>query len=212
MKRILALVAIALAASSGVAPSGIAWAQQTGRVPVPPPTRPGGNPVVAPGPGPVGPAATPPSSSSSRPSAVPMPSQRPPSTGRPAQTSLLLEFETPQPTGRVAVAIYRDADSFRRNRSPVRTLMLTRNRNGQITAFVQGLQPGRYAIAAFQDVDGDGVLGKGAFGLPREPFGFSNNARARFGPPSFDSAAFSVGATGSTQRIVLRNPMNAILR
>lgn len=140
-----------------------------------------------------------------------MPTQRPPAAARPQQTSILLELETSRPEGKIAVAIYRDADSFRHSRNPVRIMML--DRSGPVTrAYVQGLTPGRYAIAAFQDIDGDGQLGKGAFGLPREPFGFSNDARARFGPPTFEAATFTVGGTGSTQRIVLRNPMNAILR
>jgi len=140
-----------------------------------------------------------------------MPTPRPPASNRPQQTSLLLELETGRPEGRLAVAIYRDADSFRRGRNPVRTIMV--DRAGPVTqAFVQGLAPGRYAIAAFQDIDNDGQLGKGSFGIPREPFGFSNDARGRFGPPSFEAAAFTLGASGSTQRIVLRNPMNAILR
>ncbi|CAN5406544.1 hypothetical protein BH10PSE1_BH10PSE1_25810 [soil metagenome] len=126
---------------------------------------------------------------------------------------MLLELETSRPEGKITVAIYRDADSFRHNRNPVRTMILDRDRNGAITrAYVQGLTPGRYAIAAFQDIDGDGQLGKGSFGIPREPFGFSNDARGRFGPPSFEAATFTVGAAGTTQRIVLRNPMNAILR
>ncbi|CAN5362475.1 hypothetical protein BH10PSE2_BH10PSE2_03250 [soil metagenome] len=113
--------------------------------------------------------------------------------------------------GRIAVAIYRDAASFRRSEAPVRTLML--DRDGPITrAWVLGLPPGQYAIAAFQDVDGDGKLGTGSFRIPREPFGFSRDARGRFGPPGFDAAAFALTYAGTTQRIVLRNPMNALLR
>jgi uncharacterized protein (DUF2141 family) len=57
---------------------------------------------------------------------------------------------------------------------------------------MSNLPPGRYVIAAFQDTDGDGKLTKGALGIPREPFGFSNGARARFGLPAFDAAAFEL--------------------
>lgn len=136
---------------------------------------------------------------------------RPSTTTRAQQTTVLLEVETSRPEGKIAIAIYRDADSFRHSRNPVRTMIL--DRSGPITrAYVQGLTPGRYAIAAYQDLDNDGQLGKGSFGLPREPFGFSNDARGRFGPPTFEAAAFTVGASGTTQRITLRNPMNAILR
>lgn len=209
MKIILALAAILSAA-----PAGAVLAQQTGRVPVPPPPRPGTEATSTPAPIPTAPsAAAPVAPTTTRPSAIPMPTQRPPANARAQQTTVLLELETGRPEGKIAVAIYRDADSFRRNRNPVRVMMLDRDRNGPITrAYVQGLTPGRYAIAAFQDIDGDGALGKGAFGIPNEPFGFSNDARGRFGPPTFDAAAFTVSASGTTQRIILRNPMNAILR
>jgi uncharacterized protein (DUF2141 family) len=213
MKTILTLAVPLVAGLVLAAPVGSAMAQQTGRVPVPPPARPspGGTVVQTPPIPDQAPTPTEAAPSSVRPSAIPMPTQRPSASVRPQQTTVLLEIETARPEGRIAIAIYRDTDSFRHNRNPVRTMIL--DRSGTVTrAYVQGLTPGRYAIAAFQDIDGDGQLGKGAFGLPREPFGFSNDARGRFGPPTFDAAAFTVSASGTTQRIILRNPMNAILR
>jgi uncharacterized protein (DUF2141 family) len=204
------LAATALAASGVMSSAGAALAQQTGRVPQPPPTRPGAPATTPPSTASTAPA-TAPSAPTSRPSAIPMPTQRSSAPNRPQQTTVLLELETLRPEGKIAVAVYRDADSFRHSRNPVRVMML--NRDGPTTrAYIQGLTPGRYVIAAFQDLDSDGELGKGAFGIPREPFGFSNDARGRFGPPTFEDAAFTVSATGTTQRIILRNPMNAILR
>lgn len=49
------------------------------------------------------------------------------------------------------------------------------------------------AIAVFQDIDGNGKLTKNQMGIPREPYGFSNNARGMFGPPAFKQAAFELG-------------------
>lgn len=116
--------------------------------------------------------------------------------------SVQLEIAASRPEGRLAVAVYGDAESFRQNRNPVRTLML--DRSGAVTrTTLQGLAPGRYVIAVFQDVDGNGTLSTGAFGIPKEPFGFSNNARVRFGPPSFDAAAITVRPGGGTERITL---------
>jgi uncharacterized protein (DUF2141 family) len=48
----------------------------------------------------------------------------------------------------------------------------------------------KYAIAVFHDANSNQVLDKGLFGIPKEGYGFSNNARGWFGPPSFDDAAF----------------------
>ena len=55
----------------------------------------------------------------------------------------------------------------------------------------EGLQPGRYAVAAFQDLNGNGSLERSKLGLPLEPFGFSNDA-GRSARPSFNAAAFSL--------------------
>ncbi|MEX0883480.1 MAG: DUF2141 domain-containing protein [Cyclobacteriaceae bacterium] len=58
---------------------------------------------------------------------------------------------------------------------------------------VKGLKPGRYAVAVFHDHDGDGKMRTGLFGIPKDAYGFSNNARSTFSAPSFESAAFEVG-------------------
>ncbi len=58
---------------------------------------------------------------------------------------------------------------------------------------ITGLEPGLYAVAAYQDQSGSESLERNAFGVPREPFGFSHGARGWMGPPDFDEAAFEVG-------------------
>ena len=42
-----------------------------------------------------------------------------------------------------------------------------------------------YAIAIYHDVNKNGKLDTNFFGIPSEIYGFSNNARGTFGPPSF---------------------------
>jgi hypothetical protein len=49
-----------------------------------------------------------------------------------------------------------------------------------------------YAIAVFEDEDGDGDLAMGLFG-PKEPSGFYR-AFTGFGPPSFDKIKFELNA------------------
>jgi uncharacterized protein (DUF2141 family) len=65
----------------------------------------------------------------------------------------------------------------------------------------EGLAPGRYAIKAFHDVNGDGKMGTNPFGMPTEPFAFSNNAAPNMGPPKWEAAAFEVKAGANTQSI-----------
>ncbi|HMA49993.1 MAG TPA: DUF2141 domain-containing protein [Magnetospirillaceae bacterium] len=63
--------------------------------------------------------------------------------------------------------------------------------------------PGTYAVKMFHDLNGNGVLDK-TFGIPDEPYAFSNNAKAGFGPPKFADAAFAVTEQGALVTITLR--------
>ncbi len=65
-----------------------------------------------------------------------------------------------------------------------------------VTLTFENVAPGRYAMSAFHDRNGNGKLDTGAFGIPTEPLGFSRGARAIMGPPSFADAAFDVPAEG----------------
>lgn len=51
---------------------------------------------------------------------------------------------------------------------------------------------GQYAIGVFHDVNANNSLDTNFFGVPKEQYGFSNNATGNFGPPSFDAAAVLV--------------------
>jgi uncharacterized protein (DUF2141 family) len=66
-----------------------------------------------------------------------------------------------------------------------------------------GLEPGPYALKIFHDVDGDGEIDTNFFGIPSEPWAFSNNASGTMGPPGWDDAAFDLTADGVTQSIEL---------
>jgi uncharacterized protein (DUF2141 family) len=65
------------------------------------------------------------------------------------------------------------------------------------------LPAGDYGIKMFHDVDGDGKMGTNPFGMPIEPFAFSNNAPAQFGPATWDAAKFAVVAPATTHTIKL---------
>lgn len=57
---------------------------------------------------------------------------------------------------------------------------------------VPDVSPGTYVVRLYHDANGNGELDTNMFGVPQEAFGFSNDARGRFGPPDFDEAAFTL--------------------
>lgn len=73
----------------------------------------------------------------------------------------------------------------------------------RLTVLIPDLPPGKYAVAAYVDNNRNGRLDKNFLGVPKEIFGFSNNARGMFGPPDFSAAAFEIGEGIVTKSIQL---------
>ncbi len=53
---------------------------------------------------------------------------------------------------------------------------------------------GTYAVGYYVDANENEKLDTNFLGIPKEEYGFSNNVRGKFGPPSFESASFILGA------------------
>ena len=54
------------------------------------------------------------------------------------------------------------------------------------------LEAGTYSIGFFIDKNDNEKLDTNLLGVPKEQFGFSNDAMGRFGPPSFEAASFTL--------------------
>ena len=59
-------------------------------------------------------------------------------------------------------------------------------------------------MKSFHDLNGNGRMDSNPFGMPTEPFAFSNNARGNMGPAPWSAAAFDVAAAGAAQTLVLK--------
>ena len=120
------------------------------------------------------------------------PAETPAGPGR-----LVLTFEPGAATGAVMVSLF-DSEAGYRGGVPLRRARVD-VAAGERTAVFAGLPQGAYAVTAFHDVDGDGRMNVNPFGVPTEPFAFSNNARGNMGPAAWESARFTVaGATAQT--------------
>lgn len=91
-------------------------------------------------------------------------------------------------TGTVMIAVYDSPESWASGK-PTRAATASAA-DALPTAKLEGLPDGTYAVRAIHDVDGDGKLGRNPFGIPTEPYGFSNDAPPVMGPPAFEAAAF----------------------
>ena len=118
--------------------------------------------------------------------------------------SLTVDFQgVNRREGVVLFALFDSKAAYDANIDPVRTFSLPAS-GGDFSVTLAGLPPGLYAVKSFHDRDANGRMNFNPLGMPLEPYGFSNNARAPFGPPSWRRAAFEVNAGGNSQTIRLR--------
>ncbi len=129
--------------------------------------------------------------------------QTAPQTIAQPQTLTLRFHGVEQPRGAILAAVFDSAEAYAGRGRPVRAVRVDVAGHGAATA-IQGLPTGRYAIKAFHDLDGDGEMDTNPFGMPTEPFAFSNDAPANMGPPAFEAAAFAVGVGATAHAIAIR--------
>jgi len=112
--------------------------------------------------------------------------------------TVVLTFETGARTGMVMVALFDSAAGFDgRSGQPVASTVVSAS--GAVVATFANLPAGDYAVKAFHDVNGDGQMNTNPFGMPIEPYAFSNNAIGNMGPARWDRAHFAVsGETAQT--------------
>ena len=108
--------------------------------------------------------------------------------------------------GRCRVALYRDAQGFNQpdkawlketlDIPPQGVLVWSIEPDDQV---FEAASQTRWAISAHQDRNGNDKLDKNAFGIPTEPYGFSNNPKRGFGPPEFDEVSFEIRPNADQQ-------------
>ncbi len=117
-------------------------------------------------------------------------------SAEPAGDTLTLTFETGATTGTVMISVFNSEATYS-DGAPVAATALPAS--GPVVAVFENLPAGDYAVKAFHDVNGNGRMDTNPFGMPVEPYAFSNNARGNMGPAGWDRAHFAVrGATAQT--------------
>lgn len=86
------------------------------------------------------------------------------------------------------------ADALQRLWSPIT--------GSESTLAFSPIPAGTYAVACFHDENGNGKMDRGLFGIPKEGWVVSNNAKGFLSAPSFSAAKFAF--SGEPQTMVLR--------
>lgn len=106
--------------------------------------------------------------------------------------------------GILTVELYRPSkNDFLRKSSRIQRVRVPAEDNSQTVCF-NLTATGKYALAAYHDVDADRDLARKWNMLPAEPFALSNNQPLRLRMPSFEDASFSAGEDTTHVRLELK--------
>ena len=105
--------------------------------------------------------------------------------------------------GTVACALFEAPEGFpTKYLHSATNIMMIKVRDRQARCDFLDIPPGTYALAVIHDENMDGKLGTNSVGIPTEGYGFSNDASALMGAPSFGAASFAYN--GRTHELTIR--------
>ena len=95
-------------------------------------------------------------------------------------------------TGAVACALFESSEGFPTEYLLSATnIMIIKIRDKQARCDFEDIPPGTYALSVVHDENMNGKLDMNWLRIPKEGYGFSNDAKALLGAPSFEAASFS---------------------
>jgi uncharacterized protein (DUF2141 family) len=103
--------------------------------------------------------------------------------------------------GKLMIGIYKPDDKFGEGKPGFSEIIEVKSAGSQ-KAFFE-LEPGKYALAVYHDLNNNGELDKNFVGIPKEPYGFSKDFRPKFSAPSFEDCTFEV-TSEAAQKIAVR--------
>jgi uncharacterized protein (DUF2141 family) len=105
------------------------------------------------------------------------------------------------PGGEISAGVFTRQEEF--PRPPVDRLSVTPSTKTLRLTF-PSLEPGEYAVGAYQDLNGNGRLDATVARNPTEPWGISNNPRPKDRGPTWDESKFTLPPEGAKVVIELR--------
>ncbi len=121
-----------------------------------------------------------------------------------SEGTLLISIENVKKNkGKIMLAVYAEADNFL-SEITYRSVQQAVDQSGVVTLKIADLPYGTYAISLYHDENNNGEMDANFMKIPKEPYGFSNNARGMFGPPKFEEAQFSFSNTDQQIRIKIK--------
>ena len=105
--------------------------------------------------------------------------------------------------GVLQVAIFDNEESYLKDALEIKTIRVNKRGTAELT--FESLPYGKYCLSIFHDLNENVELDTNFMGIPKEPFGFSNDVMGTFGPPGFEKASVSVASAKQSTSIKLKS-------
>ena len=106
--------------------------------------------------------------------------------------------------GELSVGLYDSAETFCTDTGFAFAKNFKVNQKGQLTIQFTDIPYGDYAIAMYQDINLNGDIDKNIIGIPKEPYAFSNKARAKWSAPTYEETKFDFDENYKIQNVAVR--------
>ena len=100
----------------------------------------------------------------------------------------------PSSDGFAMVALHNSEESYKSDGASAVARMQTRVVDQKVQVVFTNLPYGWYGVSIFHDENGNGKMDQNAMGIPKEAYGFSNNAKGFFGKPSYKDVVFELNS------------------
>lgn len=91
--------------------------------------------------------------------------------------------------GSILIALYESEESYMKESYKSADILV---KNNKAKFIFHSIKKGVYAFSFFHDLNNNKKLDTNFLGIPKEPYGFSNNKKGRFGPPKFSEASLEI--------------------
>ena len=86
--------------------------------------------------------------------------------------------------GAIKIGIFNTNKDFLGDNSAIRNYSIDVKSNSA-KIVIDDLPTGDYAVSMYQDVNSDNICNRNFMGIPKEPYGFSNNFKPKFSAPKY---------------------------
>jgi len=106
--------------------------------------------------------------------------------------TLHLEVENIQEaSGLIWVGVYDSPQAFLNKEQAICVKGYPVSQTGKMRIHIDNLPFGKYALALFHDINGNGLMDQNFLGIPTEPYAFSRKPRSKWRIPRFDEVKFN---------------------